>query len=76
MNINSQFKQGSGCFKCRECGKQTRDTGNGESSLKMCAFCVQQAETINELQDGYITEKEAEDKLEMLKKKYNRGQNG
>ena len=28
-----------GTYKCVECGKQTRETGNGESALKMCKRC-------------------------------------
>lgn len=36
---NSHFARGSGSYPCSVCGKQTRETGQGESSVKMCAAC-------------------------------------
>ena len=37
------FKRGSGCFTCRCCGKQTRDTGNDEGSCLLCLACYESA---------------------------------
>lgn len=35
----SGFETGSGCYQCRLCGKETRETGGGESSSLLCAAC-------------------------------------
>ena len=36
----NRFGRG-GCYECRRCHKQTRDTGNGEASLELCARCLE-----------------------------------
>ena len=69
---NRRFKAGSGCFTCRECGKLTRDTGNGEASLRMCTYCVAEAELYNELQDGHIDGDEYDRQLAELKAQHDR----
>ena len=38
----SHFKRGSGCYTCRECGKRTRDLGDG-ADLQMCLACYDYA---------------------------------
>lgn len=36
---NSKFRKGSGVYTCGNCGKQTRETGDGESSVELCKQC-------------------------------------
>lgn len=35
---NNRFDR-AGCYKCKMCGKLTRETGNQESSVEMCYKC-------------------------------------
>ena len=39
--MKSKFQTGSSCYKCRICGKLTRDTGRGEASNGDCAYCCE-----------------------------------
>jgi len=39
MKKYDHFQKGSGVYTCLMCGKQTRETGNGESSCKLCSAC-------------------------------------
>lgn len=41
MRDNRKFQKGSGVYTCINCGKQTRETGDGESSVEMCAACYE-----------------------------------
>ena len=34
-----RFQKGSAVYTCKDCGKKTRETGYGESDLRMCAAC-------------------------------------
>lgn len=45
-----------GAFRCRVCGKMTRDTGHLEANFEMCRYCIELAELDNSLSDGYITQ--------------------
>lgn len=47
----NRFESGSGCYKCRRCGKATRETGCGESDCELCAKCYQEAGLENEHSD-------------------------
>ena len=38
-----RFAPRSGCYKCRDCGKLTRDTGHGEGSVRLCRKCYELA---------------------------------
>lgn len=58
MTRNSKFQKGSGQYQCIECGKQTRETGEGESQSKMCARCYGKAGDDNAVSDGQMTEDE------------------
>lgn len=49
---NSRFQKGSGSYRCAECGKLTRDTGNGEGALELCKHCMEQATWDNFIADG------------------------
>jgi len=40
---NSRFQTGSGCFNCTECGKLTRENGDGNSQSKLCPACFERA---------------------------------
>ena len=70
----NRFKHGSACFKCRSCGKLTRDTGdNGD--VRLCPLCNVKAGNGNSLSDagfkgdawavfeGCQTERECDDLL-------------
>lgn len=57
---HNRFSKGSGVYKCEECGKLTRDTGEG-AEVGMCSKCYQKAEWYNSFQDGDITEEEYND---------------
>lgn len=35
-----RFQKGSAVFPCTQCGKHTRETGEGESQLKLCKRCI------------------------------------
>jgi len=39
-------------YHCEECGKLTRETGEGESNVGMCRRCYEQAEWNNYVSDG------------------------
>lgn len=49
----ARFQRGSGAYKCRCCGKTTRETGNGESSVQLCKQCYYEGGLENEHSDGY-----------------------
>jgi len=43
---NNRFAKGSGVYTCINCGKRTRDTGEG-AEVRMCKKCYQEAEEEN-----------------------------
>ncbi len=49
-NRNARFAR-NGCYTCRTCGKQTRETGRGESSIRMCACCFEKSSAQNSVSD-------------------------
>ena len=49
--INTKFKKNSGCYKCEECGKQTRETGLNESQVGLCRNCYEVMEDENSESD-------------------------
>jgi DNA-directed RNA polymerase subunit RPC12/RpoP len=53
---NSQFRRGSGVYKCADCGKQTRETGSSESFNNLCRKCYDKAGDDNAVADGVLTE--------------------
>lgn len=59
MAKNSHFQRGhygSGCYKCNSCGKLTRETGEGESSCKLCYTCYEESGYWNAHSDGHHEE--------------------
>jgi hypothetical protein len=60
-------------YKCVACGKMTRETGNDESSLSLCAYCLEESYLENELSDEVIEQPEFEARLDKLQKEYKRG---
>lgn len=48
---HNKFKRGSGCYECRCCGLQTRETGDGESDVRLCADCFELGGIENEASD-------------------------
>ncbi len=47
----SKFQRGSGTYKCESCGRATRETGHGESDLRLCRKCYNGAGLENEHSD-------------------------
>lgn len=47
----STFSRGSGRFKCRSCGKSTRDTGDN-GSCRLCPLCYEISTLENSLSDN------------------------
>lgn len=39
MSETRRYRPGSGCYTCGRCGKQTRETGRGESGCLLCRIC-------------------------------------
>jgi hypothetical protein len=54
---HNRFSKGSGVYKCVECGKLTRDTGEG-ASIGLCGKCYLKDEWYNSLVNEKITEEE------------------
>jgi hypothetical protein len=50
----------------------TRETGQGESDLGLCVYCLKEAWLENDVQDRRITEDEFEQKLAALNIQYGR----
>jgi cytochrome c553 len=74
---NSQFqhgfgRQGGGCYKCVECGKQTRETGQGESALGYCAYCFEVSGWENTVSDNGFSAEMRTEGLLALRAKYHR----
>jgi hypothetical protein len=40
-------------YTCLECGKKTRETGDSESSVSLCAKCYEDAGLYNQHQDDH-----------------------
>ena len=51
--MTSKFQRGSGVYTCRNCNKTTRETGEGEAGLELCANCFYEGGLENEHYDGY-----------------------
>lgn len=45
---NNRFRRGSAVYRCRHCGKKTRETGSCESNNGLCASCYDSAGLENE----------------------------
>ena len=67
MKRTTTFTRGSGVYKCRCCGRATRDDGNGDSvNVGSCTQCYELAGIENEISDcGATPERLAE--VEALK---------
>ena len=44
---NNRFIKGSGCYKCEECGKLTRNINPDATAIKLCAHCYELGGRIN-----------------------------
>lgn len=51
MRNNARFQRGSAVYTCAVCKKQTRETGDGESSTGLCRRCFDMAGRENEIAD-------------------------
>lgn len=54
----SRFEKGSSTYTCAGCEKLTRDTGEGERNVGLCARCYAMAGDDNAVADGQMTEAE------------------
>ena len=53
MRNASKFQKGSGCYKCKCCGRSTRSTGRGDNEfLRLCVECYDMGGIENEIADG------------------------
>jgi hypothetical protein len=59
-------------YKCGRCGKMTRETGEDESSLELCAYCLLISYAENGFNDGVLTKKQYDAEITRLNKKYKR----
>jgi len=50
----NRARQGSGFYNCLDCGKKTRDTGEGGAGVQLCKSCYLSAELENSISDGDI----------------------
>ena len=52
MRVSNRFTRGTAAYKCRCCGRSTRDTGRGDNELmRMCAECFDLGGEENHLND-------------------------
>jgi hypothetical protein len=60
---NSQFQKGQSVYACRVCGRNTRQTGNGDNEhVELCEDCYEMAGLHNRVQDGgVLTEAEMQE---------------
>lgn len=54
--MNKFSKKYGSTYKCKCCDHQTRETGEGESDLRLCAPCFHVAGEENSFNDGHIDE--------------------
>ena len=52
---NSQFKPASACYKCRSCGRFTRDTDGPMGTPQLCHECNEWTSAENTLQDPSLS---------------------
>lgn len=52
--MTQRFQNGSGCYRCANCHKQTRETGDGESSVDLCKQCYFEGGEENLHSDDHI----------------------
>jgi hypothetical protein len=53
-NRVSKFQRGSGAFVCRKCGRRTRETGDCESGVGLCARCFEMCGLENTIEDSEV----------------------
>lgn len=76
---NRRFQSGSvfgktgGTYVCRCCKRNTRETGEGESDIQLCAYCFLESGIENALSDGAMEQPEFEASIDALQKQYKRG---
>ena len=64
--MKNKFEDGS-TYKCRDCGKITREIGLDESSVELCAKCYTMANLENSVNDGIVTEEKYEELYSRLR---------
>jgi len=67
MRTTNRFTRGTAAYKCRCCGRTTRDTGRGDNELVgMCAECYDLGGEENHLSDNDCFYDKPERVLEMI----------
>jgi len=61
-NKNNRFRstRNGSTYICENCGKRTRESGNDESSLKMCLACSLEGEIQNMMSDYGFTDEQVQ----------------
>jgi hypothetical protein len=67
-NQHSLAQRGSGFFTCVDCGKMTRETGEGESETHTCARCLEICSWENVLDNSDKDSPEYQEAIEEIKK--------
>ena len=65
--MNRRFRKGSGKFKCRCCGLESRDVNGANGSLELCMVCLAEAEYENSCSDYGEDSEEAKSAYESYK---------
>ena len=71
MSQFNRFRRGQSTYNCWNCGKLTRDTGNGEGGNESCAHCFEMFGLENSILDGVYSGEEltkAKQRLEKMQK--------
>ena len=61
-----------GTYRCRSCGRLTRETDQYAASCQLCGYCHEESELKNSLSDGTITEEDYGAAMEEIRRKYRR----
>jgi hypothetical protein len=69
--ISKFTRENGSVYTCTDCGKRTRETGEGESQHELCAFCFMKASWHNCVVDGEMSIEEFNEIVAGLKKTYN-----
>lgn len=64
MKKDSKFQKGSGCYKCKCCGRKTRATGNNDNEhVGLCLECYEMGGIDNMISDGNFEDEAGKESL-------------
>ena len=67
MQKHNRFARGSGCYRCQNCKRQTRDTGGDNGNLQLCPECYEIAGIQNDIWDKRDPDGSLQLEMERLK---------